>query len=178
MADRKIVSSAGISASIPISIALVEAIAGHDRATALAREIGVADWGSRHDSDAFQLQGNEKPRSMADKMEGGDSIGVPVTAGIDEVALALTAEAYTHTGRGQAVAIASNLEPVRTRHGLLIIPDRIANAAPPLAHTLPAIPDGPSAQALDKALAAIDAEYGRAAAYSAARVMEYPAFAK
>ena len=36
VADGRIVSSAGISASIPISIALVEAIAGHDKAVALA----------------------------------------------------------------------------------------------------------------------------------------------
>ena len=53
VADGRIVSSAGISASLPASLALVAAIAGQGRAAALAQEIGVTDWSSRHDSDAF-----------------------------------------------------------------------------------------------------------------------------
>ena len=34
-------------------------------------------------------------------------VGVPITPGIDEVALALTAEAYSHNGRSQALAYAN-----------------------------------------------------------------------
>jgi putative intracellular protease/amidase len=45
VADGSVASSAGVSASIPISFALVEAIAGPDRAAKLAAEMGVSDWG-------------------------------------------------------------------------------------------------------------------------------------
>ena len=61
VADRAIVSSAGISASIPTAFALVEAIAGHDRAAESAKEMGVDDWGTQHHSDAFHFG----PRSYA-----------------------------------------------------------------------------------------------------------------
>src|SRR4249919_2459178 len=49
-----VVANAGISAAMPTSLALVEAIAGHARAAAVAEQLGVADWSPRHDSDAFQ----------------------------------------------------------------------------------------------------------------------------
>ncbi len=39
--DRGVVTTTGVSASVPVSLALVEAIGGRDRATALAREIGA-----------------------------------------------------------------------------------------------------------------------------------------
>ena len=52
--DGKIVSSAGISASMPVSLALVEAIAGHDVADAEAKALGVTDWSTQHNSEAFE----------------------------------------------------------------------------------------------------------------------------
>ena len=45
VADGKIVSSAGITAALPTSLALVEAIAGTERAASLAERFGVSDWG-------------------------------------------------------------------------------------------------------------------------------------
>ena len=56
VADGKIVSSAGISAAIPTSLALVEAIAGYEKTAALAKELGVAEWGTQHNSDVFPPQ--------------------------------------------------------------------------------------------------------------------------
>ena len=53
VADRNWVSSAGVSASIPVSIALVEAIVGHQHAAGLARDLAIDDWSARHDSDVF-----------------------------------------------------------------------------------------------------------------------------
>jgi len=176
VADGRIVSSAGISACIPISIALVEAIAGRDRAASLARELGVTDWSSKHNSDVFQFRLGEKPNSMGNE-ESAESFGVPVATGVDEVALALTAEVYSHTGRGQAVTLAASAAPVETLHGLLVVPDRIIGRPPAVDHLLPAIEQGSSTMALDKALAAIATSYGRPIAYQAARIMEYPGFA-
>lgn len=175
VADGRIVSSAGISASLPTSLALVAAIAGRERADALAAEIGVADWGSRHDSDAFQPR-PDLPMPARVPLSARDIVGLPITPGMDEVALALTAEPYSNNGRSQAVAFAENGAPVRTRHGLLVVPERTPGGEERLTRMLPPIPDGPSAKALDVALLAIAAEYGRPAAAQSARVMEYPGF--
>ncbi len=53
IADRGIVSTTGVSASVPVSVAIVEAIAGRTRAEAVAHAIGVSDWGASHDSDEW-----------------------------------------------------------------------------------------------------------------------------
>lgn len=63
VADNGIVGATGISASIPTSLALVEAIGGVRRAGAIARELGVAHWDERHLSSAFQLT-NERRKTF------------------------------------------------------------------------------------------------------------------
>lgn len=174
ISDGKTVSSSGISASIPISIALVEAIAGHDRAAETAKDVGVSEWGSRHDSDAFQHEPEEEAKYPGSKRAPRESVGVPVAYGVDEVAVALTAEAYSHSGRALAFALATKPDSIRTRRGLVLIPDRVVGRPPGLDRVLPEIEPEPSTQALDRALSAVEAIYGHAAAYASARIMEYP----
>ena len=53
--DGKVATTTGISASMPIALTLIEAIAGRQKAEAVARDIGVPDWDARHDSDAFRF---------------------------------------------------------------------------------------------------------------------------
>ena len=36
-----------------MSLTLIEAIAGREKAEAVARDLGLTDWDARHDSDAF-----------------------------------------------------------------------------------------------------------------------------
>jgi transcriptional regulator GlxA family with amidase domain len=55
VADRGVATTTGISASMPMSLTLIEAIAGRDKAEAIGRDIGLADWDARHDSNAFQF---------------------------------------------------------------------------------------------------------------------------
>ena len=61
VADRRLVvdtgvaTTTGISASMPMSLTLIEAIAGRDKAEAVGRDIGLMDWDARHDSDAFKF---------------------------------------------------------------------------------------------------------------------------
>ena len=52
--DQGIVTTTGISASIPTMLTLIEAIAGHQRASAVADDLGLATWDARHDSGAFR----------------------------------------------------------------------------------------------------------------------------
>ena len=53
VADNGVISTTGVSASIPVSLALVEAIAGTERANELAAELGVAAFDETHDSAAY-----------------------------------------------------------------------------------------------------------------------------
>lgn len=178
VADRAIVSSAGISASIPTAFALVEAIAGHDKAAELAKEMGVDDWGSQHDSDAFHFG----PRSYA--MYGAaivsgwfhktESVGIPVAQGVDEIALALTADVYSRTYRGvHAYTVAPSNNPVQTLGGLTLIPDRVLGGDSAPDRMLPPFASASSMQVLEMALTRVASEYGWAAAASAAYDLEY-----
>jgi transcriptional regulator GlxA family with amidase domain len=55
VADGSIITATGISASVPVTVALVEAIAGREKAERLAQDLGVASWDARHRSSEFQL---------------------------------------------------------------------------------------------------------------------------
>ena len=168
--DGPVISSAGISASIPISLALVEAMAGRSKAEHLAAELGVPDWSPRHNSDAFLPKPGEPPVAFVMPGPEDEPIGIPLAPGVDEIALGLTVDAYCHTGQTRPYLLADSLEPVTTRFGLRVIPDR----AQPEGRVLGALAQERSAQAIDQALAEISLHYGPDRARQVARIMEYP----
>jgi transcriptional regulator GlxA family with amidase domain len=172
VADRGVVTTTGITASIPVSLALVEAIAGRERAAAVARDLGVASWDARHDSAAFGL--DRVAVGTVVRNRGAfwryETLALPVSAGVDEMALALTADAYSRTYRSRAVPVTADGGPVPTRHGLRVLTDRAA----PSAAVLPALPAEYPARALDTALAGIASRYGPATADFVAVQLEYP----
>ncbi len=53
--DRGVATSTGITASLPLTITLVEAIGGRDVASSLAARVGLDNWDARHKSSAFKL---------------------------------------------------------------------------------------------------------------------------
>ncbi len=179
VADGKIVSSAGISAAIPTSLALVEAIAGHERASLVAAAIGTPDWSAVHDSRSFHPKFGRNLSAFAatEYLNGwfhkAQALGIPVAAGVDEVALALTADAYTRTGRAHAYALAANGTSIETLHGLTLLPDR-ADARS--LTRIVAIPADRPGLTLDRVLADIARSYGRQTAYGVALDFEYPGF--
>ena len=180
--DGRIVTSAGISAAMPTSLALVEAIAGRDAASRLAEALGVGDWSANHDSDQFLPKFGVNLRAFAAVMvtngwfHSTQQIGVPLSAGMDEIALALTADAYSRTGRSQAVSMAASDAPVVTRNGLVVLPDRVERGSDTVDRMLAAPGTLPSARALDIALVDIASLYGRNTAYGVALDFEYPGF--
>lgn len=179
VADGAIVSSAGISASIPTAFALVEAIAGRDRAVALAKEMGVSDWGPQHNSDAFHFGLRSYAMYGAAIVNGWfhktESVGIPVSPGVDEIALALTADVYSRTYRGvRAYTVASSNEPIQTLGGLTLVPDRLLGGDGAPDRMLPPLDSTPSMLVLDKVLARVSSDYGASAAASAAYDLEYP----
>jgi len=168
--DRGVVTTTGITASIPVSLALVEAIAGRPAAAAVARRLGVAGWDAAHDSAAFRLDRGYVGTAAGNWLAfwSHETVGIPVADGVDEIALALAADAWSRTYRSQAAAVAA--APVTTRRGLTLVPD-----GPDAASTdLPALATDRPARALDDALGEIARRYGEPTAAFVALQLEYP----
>ncbi|HET7705647.1 MAG TPA: DJ-1/PfpI family protein [Thermoanaerobaculia bacterium] len=174
VADGNIITTSGVSASIPISIALVEAIGGRRRAEALAQTLGVTNWSPVHDSSQFQL-GSKLVTGLLNKgtIWRHETLGIDVLPGVDEIALALVADSYSRTRRSWAYSVAPSLAPIRTRRGLILLPDRLADRGEVDA-MLPAPERDRPALALDRALEGIEARYGEPTAELVAVQIEYP----
>ena len=168
--DRGIVTTTGVTASIPVSLALVEAIAGRPAAEALARRLGVARWDAAHDSEAFHLDRRQVRTAAGNWLAfwSHETLGIAVEDGVDEIALALAADAWSRTYRSRAMATAAG--PVTTRRGLRLLPEGGAGQG----HALPPLPTEYPARALDLALADIGTRYGEATAAFVALQLEYP----
>ena len=93
--------------------------------------------------------------------------------GVDEVSLALVADAWSRTYRSRAVTFAGAAGAQPTRNGLRILPEQVATDWP-AERRLPAIGALPPAKALDQALLEIEARYGTRTADIVAMQLEYP----
>ncbi|OAF06028.1 transcriptional regulator [Bradyrhizobium centrolobii] len=173
--DRGVATTTGITASMPMALTLIEAIAGRAKAEAVARDIGLAEWDARHRSDAFRFTRPFALTAIANTLAfwSPEQLGIALTPGIDEVSLALIADAWSRTYRSRALTFAATADAQPSRGGLGILPDRVA-ADWPAKHTLPATVALPPAKALDQTLVAIDARYGPRTADFVAMQLEYP----
>lgn len=174
VADGTRVSSAGVSAAIPTALALVEAIAGTPAAADLARRIGAGDWSARHDATRFHLDTGVVFTYAGNRwFSSTRTLAVPVADGTDEVALALTADAWARTLRARVgLRPPAGVTQVRTRGGLVVLGDDVAQRSDA---QVMALDDGAhSVDALDQSLAAIDRAFGRGTARFVALQMEYP----
>jgi putative intracellular protease/amidase len=102
--DQGVATTTGITASMPAMLTLIEAIAGREKAEAVASDLGLAAWDARHDSDAFRFT-----RSFALTAIGNtaaiwnwEKLGIELAPGADEVPLALVADAWSRTFRSRA----------------------------------------------------------------------------
>ena len=172
VADGNVITTSGVSASIPISIALVEAIAGRDRAEAVARKLGVESWSPVHDSSQFSLDG-KLGTALLNKMMlwRHETLGIRVAPGVDEISLALMADSYSRTRRSWAYSVAPSTDAIRTRRGLTLLPDRKSED---VGFMIPLPGEVPPAQTLDRALAGIEERYGEPTAAFVAVQIEYP----
>jgi putative intracellular protease/amidase len=173
--DRGVATTTGVTASMPIALTLIEAIAGREKAEAVAWEIGLTQWDAHHQSDAFQFT-----RPFALTAIGNvaafwrrEQLGIELTAGLDEVSLALVADAWSRTYRSRAITYSSTDGIKESRNGIRIVPDRVSSSWP-AEKRLPAIGNRQPAKALDEALDAITARYGPRTAYFVAMQLEYP----
>jgi putative intracellular protease/amidase len=178
VADGDVVSSAGISAAIPTSLALVEAIAGPAKALEVGKRLGTIEWTSAHNSEVFKPKLGRNITAYATNyalngLREQEKIGIEVEPGVDEIALALTADAYTRTARGKAVSISKTQGEIITGHGLKIVPDALTGSKVDRMVTLPAEGTGPI---FDTVLASVARDYGRTTAFGVALDFEYPGF--
>lgn len=173
--DRGVATTTGITAAMPMALTLIEAIAGREKADQVAGGLGLAVWDTRHDSRAFRFNRPFALTSMENTLSfwGHERLGIALHPGMDEVSLALVADAWSRTYRSRAITFAGGAEAIMTRNGIGIIPDMIASDWP--AATLLSAPiDTPPAQALDQTLRAIEARYGTRTASFVAMQLEYP----
>jgi transcriptional regulator GlxA family with amidase domain len=171
--DQGVATTTGITASMPAMLTLIEAIAGREKAEAVASDLGLAAWDARHDSDAFRFT-----RSFALTAIGNtaaiwnwEKLGIELAPGADEVVLALVADAWSRTFRSRALTYAPSGAAMQSRNGLRIIPDRVETNWP--AGERVSSGDQPPAKALDLALHQIAQRYGARTVNFVAAQLEY-----
>lgn len=173
--DDHVATTTGITASMPMALTLVEAIAGQEKAAAVGRDIGVEDWDARHDSDAFQFNRRFVLTAIRNSFAfwNRETLGLELKPDVDEVSLALVADAWSRTYRSRAVTFTRGHERVSTRNGLLIVPDRVASKWPE-GEQVPTEVSAKPAHALERALRDIEDRYDRRTADFVAMQLEYP----
>jgi putative intracellular protease/amidase len=174
VADDNVATTTGITASMPMALTLVEAIAGRGTAEAVARDIGLPHWDARHVSDAFQFT---RPFAVtairnASAFWNRDRFGIELMPGIDEVSLALVADAWSRTYRSRAVTFSRTGDAQPSRHGVRIVPDAVATSWPG-DRLLAMLRERQPARALDEALDGITARYGTRTTDFVAMQLEY-----
>ena len=171
--DGRVATTTGISASMPMALTLIEAIAGREKAAEVARGLGLSHWDARHTSAAFRFTRPFALTVMGNTLAfwNRDDWGIELSRGVDEVSLALVADAWSRTYRSRALTFAAAPGPIESRYGVRVLPDRIG-ANRPAPQRLPAVSGQPPAHALNEALAQIDRRYGAATARVVAMQLE------
>jgi len=172
--DQGVATTTGITASMPMMLTLIEAIAGREKAQAVGRDLGLDHWDARHDSGAFKFTRPFALTAIGNTLAffNNEQLGIQLSPGIDEVSLALVADAWSRTYRSGAVTFAGQEGAIVSRDGIRILPDEVTMNWP--AERLIAAMDARPARALDQALVDISARYGSRTTDFVAMQLEYP----
>ena len=171
--DRDVATTTGITASVPTMLALVEAIGGREKAQALAGELGVSAWSPAHDSTRFGLNAARRTDYVLNKIAfwRHERWTVAVHEGMDDIALAFAADAWSRTGRVRVVAAGPG--PVKLQSGLSLVVPAAEGAAPRLTLTAALKP----VQQLDRTLCEIFRHFGAVSRERVMMELEYDAAA-
>lgn len=104
--DGPVMSTSGVSAALPASLAIVEFLGGREAALRTAARLEVAAWDDRHSTAAFRLSWRSRWAFVANHAAFWrcERVGIPVEEGVNEIVLALHADAWARTGRARVVA--------------------------------------------------------------------------
>jgi putative intracellular protease/amidase len=177
--DRGVATTTGITASLPAMLGLVEAIGGRDKARRVADELGVDSWDASHDSAAFGLTREFATTVLSNRLAfwNRETVGVELRPGIDEVSLALLADAWSRTYRSSVDTFSASAGTVVSRNGVRIVAGREAAASTSGASRpdrLLVRPGPTPTSTLDDTLASIGMRYGDRTAQLVAMQLEYP----
>ena len=175
VADQGVTTTTGITASMPVTLMMIEAIAGREKAQAVAEDLGLPTWDASHASERFKLT-----RPMATTVSKNvlafwnyEKLGFEIRPGMDEVSIALVSDAWARTYKTEAVSFSESKVPVETQNGIRLIPDDVAGNWPQN-KLLPTSVASKPAPALDQALKDIATRYGESTASVVATQLEYP----
>ena len=173
--DGRVATTTGITASIPLALTLIEAIADRDTAERVAHDVGLTHWDTRHDSHAFQFTRPFALTAIGNSAAfwNREQRGLELEAGVDEVALALVADAWSRTYPSRAILWSRTAGAKESRNGVRIRPDRIA-AGWPAQNAIPPVAGQKPARALDQAPGGIAERYSAPTAGFVAMQLEYP----
>jgi putative intracellular protease/amidase len=174
--DRGVATTTGISASMPMALTLIEAIAGRERAEAVGRDLGMPHWDARHQSEAFKFTRPFALTAIGNLLAfwRREQLGIELAPGVDEVSLALVADAWSRTYRSRAITFARTPAALLSRDGIRVLPDEVTTGWP-AQRLLPSTGTQPPARALDDALRAIAVRYGERTRDFVAMQLELPA---
>ncbi len=169
--DGRIISTTGVSASIPVSLALVEAMAGHAAARATADRIGITDWSADHHTDDFTITRADvkSALSAAASFWTHETLEAPIADGTDEIALALQTEAWGRTFHARVVTTRPGRGAVTSRRGLVILPDSAPQRG---RHVIESHPEAAPGQ-LDATFVDVARRYGPEAVRLGLLALEY-----
>ena len=170
---KALVDSGAYELCITPLVAIVEAIAGTQKAARLARSLGVRNWRADHDTGAFRVEGPDAWKFALTTLMpvGSTSFGVPVRDGVDDIALAFMTDAYSRVYRNR-VAVLAPAASIRTAGGLEVITDQRQQNAE-VDEMLQSPPSRLPARALDLALVDIGRRFGNETAGRIAHQLEY-----
>ena len=104
-----------------------------------------------------------------------EDFGIPIKPGVDELALVLQADVYSTTFRSTAYTVAQNRDPIRTKRGIMIVPDRVSGIDAP-SRMLHAPDSTQPLRALDESLNAVAHDFGKRTAAWVVLQMQYPGY--
>ncbi len=169
--DEQVITTSGVSASVPATFALLERIAGAEATSRYASGLGVSAWPAAHDGAAFR-----KADEAWDAAAGAHSpamtpegAGLTLPGQFDEARAALIMDAYSRTHRSNVVLHSGDAGEIRSRHGLIFQTNQDAREFEIDGTLL----QQPLAQTLDATLNQIERDYGARAADHVAIQLEY-----
>lgn len=177
LADKNVITTTGVTASIPVSLALVEAIAGTEKAIQVAQVFGLNDWNAGHNSDEFSLNARHGFTAASNWLSfwGKEIIGLPIENGVDEIDLAISADALSRTYKSKAYSFALlNTEPIVSKRGLVIMPDIMNPNNESIDRTVVLNKSLSPEELLEQRLSDIEHWYGKRTADFVALQLEYP----
>lgn len=162
--DGPVTTTAGVSASIPASLALLRDLAGEDVMKATAARLKVPLPLQAHDGAAFRVGSDAAMTGLAGWANAwrGEKIAVRINDGFDELAFATTLDAWSRTNRSEAFADRDAV----SKHGLAVIaPEKLQRAG----RTVEADAGDPTT-----VLGEIAGAYGKPTARYVALTLEHP----